>query len=178
MPHVVGGRIPIGIENIALSDVARCFGCNGVLLDVSLPEAVFSWFEKGEVDLVAACGLFHLADGNHRSSKGSGLFQDLLDDVLESLPKGLGIVNVVVPSPSIFGRIFKKHVIDGKSERIGNNVLLVIEIGSQVAIIEILGDIVEIVRPIVWVRAWIYPVTVCVAIVSDRRQDRIAILRR
>ncbi len=87
-------------------------------------------------------------------------------------------MDVMIPSPSIFGRIFKKLMIDGKSEGVGDNVLLVVEIGPKVDVIEILGHIVEIVRPIVGVRARIYSVTVCVTVVSDRRQDRIAILCR
>ncbi len=87
-------------------------------------------------------------------------------------------MDVMIPSPSIFGRIFKKLMIDGKSEGVGDNALLVVEIGPKVDVIEILGHIVEIVRPIVGVRARIYSVTVCVTVVSDRRQDRIAILCR
>ncbi len=70
MPVIASREIPVDIKDVPRLDTTTILCGNGELFDISLPEAVFCWFEKAKIDLVAACGFLHFIDGNHGSGKG------------------------------------------------------------------------------------------------------------
>ncbi len=87
IPCAICGRDSIFVQDIAQLDtfdrIVLC--CNPELFDIALPEGIASRLEKGQIDAAAACGLFHLADGDHRRREGGRDFKNLTNNILKSV---------------------------------------------------------------------------------------------
>ncbi len=178
MPCVVRGSVAVDIENITLLDTPNRLGRNRELLNISFPKGILGRFEKGQVNLIPTCGLFHLTDRYHRRRERGRLLQNLFDDCLQDNSKRLGIVDVMVSSLSIVCRILEELMRDGEPKRVGDNVLFILEEDCQIFVVQVLGHIIHIVRPLILIGPRICPVPVGITVVSDGRENRVLVFCR
>ena len=125
-----------------------------VALDVADPAAALLGLEEPEVDLVSGVRAVHAADGHDRGHVAGVLLDNRRHDLVEGLPELRVGFRREVLAAAVGGGALEQVLVALEADREGHDVLLVerravAHGGVAVLVVQVLGDVVQVVRPVV-----------------------------